>query len=151
MLIKAFKGFGDEFIEESHVAPLRELGSFCTYNLLYSGCSSGLSKQETLRMLPPFGKHIDDVTRGLSELIESTIPKILRAKETAQSIKCSNMLTAATFFSAVTASALQLSYAYNTNPHASFGVAVNTLWFVALVFSTASGLSSLVGLMWYQK
>ncbi|KAI5116480.1 hypothetical protein M0805_005573 [Coniferiporia weirii] len=79
------------------------------------------------------------------------IREILRAQETAQSIDYNNMLSAATFFSAVTATTLQLSYAYNVNPHASFGIAVNTLWFVALVFSTASSLSSLVGLMWYQK
>ncbi|KAI5117529.1 hypothetical protein M0805_004060 [Coniferiporia weirii] len=79
------------------------------------------------------------------------IPKFLKAREKAQSIDYNNMLTAATFFSAVTATTLQLSYAYNTNPRASLGVAVNTLWFVALVFSTASSLNSLVGLMWYQK
>ncbi|KAI5115160.1 hypothetical protein M0805_005188, partial [Coniferiporia weirii] len=78
-------------------------------------------------------------------------PIFLKAQETAQNIKYNNMLTAATFFSAVTATSLQLSYAYNTNPNASFGVVVNTLWFVALVFSTASSLSSLVGLMWYQE
>ncbi|KAI5121610.1 hypothetical protein M0805_009481 [Coniferiporia weirii] len=61
------------------------------------------------------------------------------------------MLTAATFFSAVTATTLQLSYAYNASTHVSLGVAVNTSWFVALVFSTASSLNSLVGLVWYQK
>ncbi|KAI5116248.1 hypothetical protein M0805_002394 [Coniferiporia weirii] len=80
-----------------------------------------------------------------------TLPGFLKAQEKVQSIDYNNILTAATFFSAVTATTLQLSYAYNTSPHASFGVAVNTLWFVALVFSTASSLNSLVGLTWYQK
>ncbi|KAI5121100.1 hypothetical protein M0805_001957 [Coniferiporia weirii] len=104
-----------------------------------------------LKVLSPLSKCIDDVTHGLSELINSVIPEILKVQETAQSIDYNNMLIAATFFSAVTVTTLQLSYAYNTNPHASFGVAVNTLWFVALVFSTASSLGSLVGLTWYQK
>ncbi|KAI5116568.1 hypothetical protein M0805_000992 [Coniferiporia weirii] len=96
-------------------------------------------------------KHIVNVTEGLSERFETSIPEFLKAREKAQSIDYNNMLTAATFFSAVTATTLQLSYAYNTSTHASFGVAVNTLWFVALVFSTASSLNSLVGLTWYQK
>lgn len=116
---------------------------------------------------------MDNVTWGLSQIFESceskslavclklldlvplspflAFPEFLKAREKAQSINFNNMLTAATFFSAVTATTLQLSYAYNTNPHASFGVAVNTLWLVALVFSTASSLNSLVGLTWYQK
>ncbi|KAI5116570.1 hypothetical protein M0805_000994 [Coniferiporia weirii] len=96
-------------------------------------------------------KHIVNVTEDLSELFETLIPGLLKAQEKSQIINYNNMLTAATFFSAVTATTLQLSYAYNTNTHASFGVAVNALWFVALVFSTASSLNSLVGQTWYQK
>ncbi|KAI5121103.1 hypothetical protein M0805_001960 [Coniferiporia weirii] len=120
-------------------------------------------------------KHIVNVTEGLSEIFESgerkspvsvrnylilhnlplppsqAIPEFLEAREKVLSIDYDNMLTAATFFSAVTATTLQLSYAYNSSTRASLGVAVNTLWFVALVFSTASSLNSLVGLMWYQK
>ncbi|KAI5115607.1 hypothetical protein M0805_001294 [Coniferiporia weirii] len=110
-----------------------------------------MTEQDTLGVLLPFSKYIEKVTSSLSELFKSAIPKILKAQQATQSIKYNNMLTAATFFSAVTATTLQLSYAYNTNPDASLGVAVNTLWFAALVFSTASSLSSLVGLMWYQK
>ncbi|KAI5121609.1 hypothetical protein M0805_009480 [Coniferiporia weirii] len=89
-------------------------------------------------------KHIVSVTKGLAEIYESS-------QEKAQSVDYNNILTAATFFSAVTATTLQLSYAYNTSTRASLGVAVHTLWFVALVFSTASSLNSLVGLTWYQK
>ncbi|KAI5121105.1 hypothetical protein M0805_001962 [Coniferiporia weirii] len=96
-------------------------------------------------------KQIVDVTNGLSELFETSIPEFLKSREKAQSVDYNNMLTAATFFSAVTATTLQLSYAYNSSTQESLGVAVNTLWFVALVFSTASSLNSLVGLMWYQK
>ncbi|KAI5117528.1 hypothetical protein M0805_004059 [Coniferiporia weirii] len=104
-----------------------------------------------LEILPSLSKHIYDVTNGLTEIFESSIPEFLKAQEKAQSIDFNSMLTAATFFSAVTATTLQLSYAYNTSIRASLGAAVNTLWFVALVFSTASSLNSLVGLMWYQK
>ncbi|KAI5121102.1 hypothetical protein M0805_001959 [Coniferiporia weirii] len=110
-----------------------------------------MADQEEIEILVSLSRHIDDITQGLSELFESSFPVFLEAQEKAQSIDYNNMLTAATFFSAVTATTLQLSYAYNTNPHASFGVAVNTLWFVALVFSTASSLNSLVGLTWYRK
>ncbi|KAI5121106.1 hypothetical protein M0805_001963 [Coniferiporia weirii] len=95
--------------------------------------------------------HIVNVTEGLSKIFESSFSVFLGKREKALSIDYNNMLTAATFFSAVTATTLQLSYAYNTSIRVSLGVAVNTLWFVALVFSTASSLNSLVGLMWYQN
>ncbi|KAI5115675.1 hypothetical protein M0805_007567 [Coniferiporia weirii] len=156
-LIEAFGKFGNEFVEEKHVAPLRELedlsrshNSSVESAVYDSNFESAIHILETV--LLPLSKHIDNVTDSLLELMESGGSKASAAlQETAQSIDYYNMLIAATFFSAVTATTLQLSYAYNTNPHASLGVAVNTLWFVALVFSTASSLSSLVGLTWYQK
>ncbi|KAI5121101.1 hypothetical protein M0805_001958 [Coniferiporia weirii] len=150
MLIEAFKKLGEDLFREKHFAPVRELKLFCWGNLRDSRRRSMTNEEETETILS-ISKHVVYVTQGLSEVFESAFPEFLKAQEKAQSIDFNSMLTAATFFSAVTATTLQLYYAYNTSPHASFGVAVNTLWFVALVFSTSSSLNILVGLTWYQR
>ncbi|KAI5117526.1 hypothetical protein M0805_004057 [Coniferiporia weirii] len=145
-LFDEFKKLGESLFKEKHLAPLYELCKFC-----WLSNKEDKNHFEYADIYLGLAERIVNVTKGLSGLFESSIPEFLKAQEKAQSIDYNNMLTAATFFSAVTATTLQLSYAYNTSPRASLGVAVNTLWFVALVFSTASSLNSLVGLTWYQK
>lgn len=56
-----------------------------------------------------------------------------------------NMTTIATFFSSVTASTLQYSF---QRTDTRMGGAVNLFWFVSLVFSVSSGVSSLLGMTW---
>lgn len=55
------------------------------------------------------------------------------------------MTTIATFFSSVTASTLQYSF---QRTDTRMGGAVNLFWFVSLVFSVSSGVSSLLGMTW---
>ena len=56
-----------------------------------------------------------------------------------------NITTIATFFSSVTATTLQMSI--SDNPSDLLNV-VNFFWFLSLVFSVSSGVSSLLGMTW---
>lgn len=56
-----------------------------------------------------------------------------------------SITTIATFFSSVTATTLQISI---TQSHSAFGGVVNLFWFLSLIFSVSSGVSSLLGLTW---
>lgn len=56
-----------------------------------------------------------------------------------------NITTIATFFSSVTASTLQFSVQQTDT---LTGGLVNLLWFISLVFSVSSGVSSLMGMTW---
>ena len=56
-----------------------------------------------------------------------------------------NITTIATFFSSVTATTLQMSISYT---HSALWNAVNFFWFISLVFSVSSGVSSLLGMTW---
>lgn len=58
-----------------------------------------------------------------------------------------NLSTIATFFSAVTATCLQYSFA---SLNSSIANAVNGFWFTSLVFSIAAAVNSLLGLTWKQ-
>ena len=57
-----------------------------------------------------------------------------------------NITTIATFFSSVTATVLQTSLAIN--PGSTVWNVVNFVWFISLVFSVSSGVSSLLGMTW---
>jgi hypothetical protein len=58
-----------------------------------------------------------------------------------------NLSTVATFFSAVTATTMQFSYALGRTPIAN---SVNCFWFASLVFSIGAAVNSLLGLTWKQ-
>ena len=57
-----------------------------------------------------------------------------------------NITTIATFFSSVTATALQTSL--DINPGSTVWSVVNLFWFISLVFSVSSGVNSLLGMTW---
>ena len=57
-----------------------------------------------------------------------------------------NITTIATFFSSVTVTALQTSLSINAG--SAVWDAVNLFWFISLVFSVSSGVSSLLGMTW---
>ena len=56
-----------------------------------------------------------------------------------------NITTIATFFSSVTATTLQMSISFT---HSTLWDVVNFFWFISLVFSVSSGVSSLLGMTW---
>ena len=57
-----------------------------------------------------------------------------------------NITTIATFFSSVTVTALQTSLSINAG--SAVWDVVNLFWFMSLVFSVSSGVSSLLGMTW---
>ena len=57
-----------------------------------------------------------------------------------------SITTIATFFSSVTATALQTSLSINAG--STVWDVVNLFWFISLVFSVSSGVSSLLGMTW---
>ena len=60
------------------------------------------------------------------------------------------LITIATFFSAVTVTALQLSDSDNL-AHTKLGSVLNSMWFASLLFSIASSISSFLALAWAQS
>ena len=59
-----------------------------------------------------------------------------------------NITTIATFFSSVTATTLQMSTSIDKENHSIVWDIVNLFWFISLVFSVSSGVSSLLGMTW---
>ncbi|KAH7913231.1 hypothetical protein BJ138DRAFT_1223683 [Hygrophoropsis aurantiaca] len=92
------------------------------------------------------GDHIDNITVTLCMFIEIGVPTIRFAQQHAAS-NLLNLSTVATFFSAVTATTLQFSYAQTGTVLSD---AVNAFWFSSLVFSIAAAVNSLLGLTWKQ-
>ncbi|KAJ4478616.1 hypothetical protein C8J55DRAFT_542716 [Lentinula edodes] len=91
------------------------------------------------------GEHIDSITSTLSMFIEVGVPTIRFAQKHGAT-NLLNLSTVATFFSAVTATTLQFSFALDNRT----SDAVNSFWFLSLVFSIAAAVNSLLGLTWKQ-
>ncbi|KAF9063012.1 hypothetical protein BDP27DRAFT_1335856 [Rhodocollybia butyracea] len=91
------------------------------------------------------GEHIDSITSTLSMFIEVGVPTIRFAQKNGAS-NLLNLSTVATFFSAVTATTIQFSFTLES----TVGRAVNSFWFLSLVFSIAAAVNSLLGLTWNQ-
>ncbi|KAF5368873.1 hypothetical protein D9758_002838 [Tetrapyrgos nigripes] len=92
------------------------------------------------------GEHIDSITNTLSMFIEVGVPTIRFAQKHG-AMNLLNLSTVATFFSAVTATTLQFSFDKTITP---VDHAVNSFWFMSLVFSIAAAVNSLLGLTWKQ-
>ena len=91
------------------------------------------------------GEHIDSITTTLSMFIEVGVPTIRFAQKHGAT-NLLNLSTLATFFSAVTATTIQFSYQLRD----PISAAVNSFWFLSLVFSIAAAVNSLLGLTWKQ-
>ncbi|KAF5391042.1 hypothetical protein D9757_003978 [Collybiopsis confluens] len=89
------------------------------------------------------GVHIDNITSTLSLFIAVGIPTVYSAQKYA-AVNLLNLSTFTTFFSALTATALQMSFQL---PNGT-GSAVNSFWFASLVFSVASAVNGLLALRW---
>lgn len=81
--------------------------------------------------------------------VELALPKFLVDQMERDTTRYVNLTTIATFFSSVTATTLQFTYAEtDAVPSNSLRGVVNLFWFLSLVFSVSSGVSSLLGLTW---
>ena len=76
----------------------------------------------------------------------SALPMFLAEEKERATTRYLNITTIATFFSSVTATALQTSLSINTG--STVWDAMNLFWFISLVFSVSSGVSSLLGMTW---
>ncbi|GJE95705.1 WD40 repeat domain-containing protein [Phanerochaete sordida] len=90
------------------------------------------------------GEYIDNVVSSLQIFVEIGVPSIASHQKHA----ADNLLTVATFFSAVTATTLQFSYTQTDGPLQN---SVNGFWFTSLVFSLAAVVNSLLGVDWKQE
>ncbi|THH09703.1 hypothetical protein EW145_g1829 [Phellinidium pouzarii] len=153
----ALMAFGDEFYESACLEPLNALAVYtdAQANIIDGkNITAGILGEQEIQLyligiLPALSEGFDAAVRGLSKFVDTGIPAITAAQQT-ESARYLTMTGVATFFSAVTATTLQLSYAYATHPGSPLAVAVNALWYAALVFSTASAVNSLLGLTWRQ-
>lgn len=88
---------------------------------------------------------------GISQTTNSkpALPKFLVDQMERDTTRYINLTTIATFFSSVTATTLQFTYApLQTEASDSLRGIVNLFWFLSLVFSVSSAVSSLLGLTW---
>lgn len=77
------------------------------------------------------------------------LPKFLVDQMERDTTRYVNLTTIATFFSSVTATTLQFTYAETDAVlSSSLRGVVNLFWFLSLVFSISSGVSSLMALTW---
>ena len=76
----------------------------------------------------------------------SALPMFLADEKERATTRYLNITTIATFFSSVTATALQTSLSINAG--STVWDVVNLFWFISLVFSVSSGVSSLLGMTW---
>ena len=94
--------------------------------------------------------------RGMSSCHNNTIaakkceiiialPMFLADEKERATTRYVNITTIATFFSSVTATALQMSISFTPSV---LGDTVNFFWFTSLVFSVSSGVCSLLGMTW---
>lgn len=79
--------------------------------------------------------------------VRSALPTFLADEKERDTIRYVNITTIATFFSSVTATTLQFTYA-EMNPDPALRGLVNFFWFLSLVFSVSSGVSSMLGMIW---
>ena len=73
------------------------------------------------------------------------LPQFLADEKERATTRYVNITTIATFFSSVTATTLQMSI--SDSPSGLLNI-VNCFWFLSLVFSVSSGVSSLLGMTW---
>jgi hypothetical protein len=90
--------------------------------------------------------YFENLTPALSTLVEVTFPQV-RSSEEHSSKNLANLSTIATFFSGVTATALQMSYQVLDD---RLQESVNTFYFASLILSISAAVSSLLALAWGQ-
>ena len=73
------------------------------------------------------------------------LPQFLADEKERATTRYVNITTIATFFSSVTATTLQMSISDSSSGLLNI---VNFFWFLSLVFSVSSGISSLLGMTW---
>ena len=79
----------------------------------------------------------------------SALPMFLADEKERVTTRYLNITTIATFFSSMTVTALQTSLSINAG--SAVWDAVNLFWFISLVFSVSSGVSSLLGMTWQKS
>ncbi|KAJ7756420.1 hypothetical protein DFH07DRAFT_820510 [Mycena maculata] len=89
---------------------------------------------------------LNHVNRRLADFIATGVQEISHAQKHSSQILL-NSATIATFFSAVTVTTIQYSFASVTSP---LEIAVNTLWLSSLVLSVSSAINSLLAMTWRQ-
>lgn len=104
------------------------------------------AKLYIIDIIPAMRQLIDGVTSALTMFLENGLPAI-RVSQDRSSTNLLNLSTTATFFSAVTATTLQMSY---QTTETLLQRAVNTFYFASLILSVAAAVNSLLGLAWTQ-
>jgi hypothetical protein len=94
------------------------------------------------RTVALMGRSFDRLASALDLLTETELPKIRSSQEHSTG-NMTNLSTIATFFSAVTATTLQMSY---QSLDSQLEKTVNTFYFASLIFSVAAAVGSLFGM-----
>ncbi|KAI5118541.1 hypothetical protein M0805_008482 [Coniferiporia weirii] len=145
--LNEFPEFTDEAVNNSMNSFESDLKYWASCLRTYEGQFKYPAVQRYLHDLcAEMGDHLDTITSSLSMFLEIGIPTIRFAQKHAAA-NLLNLSTVATFFSAVTATTLQFSFDTTGSPVAD---AVNSFWFLSLVFSIASAVNSLLGVTWKQ-
>lgn len=108
--------------------------------------NNGHTRPYVTRMIDSISIDLENLNSALSMLIDVVVPQV-RSSEEHSSKNLANLSTIATFFSGVTATALQMSYQILDS---RLQESVNTFYFASLILSISAAVSSLVALAWGQ-
>jgi len=145
--LNEFPEFTDEAVNSSVVSFEGDLNYWASCLKEYSGQFRYPAVQRYIHDLSTeMGEHMEELTSSLGMFIEVGVPMIRFAQQHGAD-NLLNLSTVATFFSAVTATTLQFSYELTED---NVSHAVNSLWFMSMVFSIAAAVNSLLGLTWKQ-
>ncbi|KZS90004.1 WD40 repeat-like protein [Sistotremastrum niveocremeum HHB9708] len=146
--LQEFPDFTDEAVSAAILNFCGDLRYWGTNLMDFKGqLRSPEVNQYIIALTPKIGLHIETLSSTILLFIESELPAIQRAQSRRAS-SLVNFSTVATFFSAVTASTLQVSATVNQSLLGDF---VNTFWIASLIFSIAAVVNSLMGLSWSSK
>ncbi|THH04638.1 hypothetical protein EW145_g5373 [Phellinidium pouzarii] len=95
----------------------------------------------------PLNEALESLSNVITEAINRDIPNLHTAEQRVTD-KYNNMSTTATFFSGITATAIQITVPMTGS---ALKDAVNTVWLISLVFSVGSVIASLISLSWLQS
>ncbi|KAJ3886681.1 hypothetical protein GG344DRAFT_57010, partial [Lentinula edodes] len=146
--LNEFPEFADETVNTSLWDFENDLNYWASTLKTYEGQFRSTNIQNYMEELElEMGYHVDSIafTLSTSTFIKVSVPTIRFAQKRGTA-NLLNLLTVATFFSAVTATTLQYSYTLDSTT----GHVVNLFWFLSLVFSIAAAVNSLLGLTWKQ-
>ncbi|EIN08297.1 hypothetical protein PUNSTDRAFT_143932 [Punctularia strigosozonata HHB-11173 SS5] len=142
--LEEFPEFVDDHVDMSILGFVGDLKRWTAYMDVYKGRMNELAVSHYLHDLSgEVGQHCDAVASTISELVRVGVPEV-RLEQARAMQEPQVLLAVATLFSGVSATTIQIT----VDESSTFGNVVNGLWLYSLIFSVASVVNTLLGMLW---